>query len=156
MTITKTMTLTIAAGAISALLVLPAGALPLTPLAQQTGDASNITLVADGCGRGNVRIKGECYREVKGDDDDDQPRSRKRARSSDDEDDDHPRRQSRNRDSDDEDCPDGFRFSHSRHKCVEKTDPAVKVLNKLLFGSGNNRNHGNNQHQGNNQGNGNH
>ena len=53
---------------------------------------------------------------------------------------------------DDEDCPDGFRFSHSRHKCVEKTDPAVKVLNKLLFGSGN-RHHGNNQHQGNNQGN---
>ena len=95
MTITKTMTLTIAAGAISALFVLPAGALPLAALAQQAGDASNITLVADGCGPGNIRFKGECYREVKGNDDDDQPRSRKRVRNNDDEDDDHPRRRVR-------------------------------------------------------------
>ena len=163
MTITKTLTLTIAAGAISALFVLPAGALPLTPLAQQAGDASNITLVADGCGRGNVRIKGECYREVKSDDDDDQPRSRKRARHNDDEDDDQPRKsgKSRHRDNDragrddDEDCPKGQRFSHSRNKCVEKTDPAAKAVIKLLFGSGNDRHRGNNEQQGNNRGNGN-
>ncbi len=157
MTITKTLTLTVAAGAVCALFVLPTGALPLPPLAQQAGDASNITLVADGCGRGNVRIKGECYREVK-QEDNDQPRSGKRARTNDD-DDDQPRRQSRSAERDDDhDCPEGFRYSNSRQKCVEKTDPAVKVLNKLLFGSGgNNRHQGNNQQgnnqQGNNQGN---
>lgn len=158
MTITNTLTLTIAAGAISALFVLPAAALPLTPLAQQAGDASTITLVADGCGRGNVRIKGECYREVKSDDDEDQPRSRKRARNNDDEDDDQPRKsgKSRHRDNDragrddEEDCPKGQRFSHSRNKCVEKTDPAAKAVIKLLFGSGNDRHRGNNEQQGNN------
>jgi hypothetical protein len=154
----KTATLTVAIAAISALFALPASALPLAPLALQDGHANILTLVADGCGRGNVRIKGECYREVK-EEDDDQPRSRKRARSNDDEDDDQPRKRkhSRNADNDDDrDCPDGFRYSNSRQKCVEKTAPAVKVLNKLLFGSGGGDRHKGNNQQGNNQGNARH
>ncbi len=146
----KTIALTVASAAISALLVGDAAALPLAPLAQRDGQANILTLVADGCGPGNVRIKGECYREVKQEDDEDRPR--RRARNSDD-DDDQPRQQSRNRDNDNEDCPKGFRFSNSRQKCVEKTDPAVKVLNKLLFGSGNNNRNQDGNRQGNNQGN---
>ena len=157
----KTASLTIVIGAIAALFALPASALPLAPLAQPADAANILTLVADGCGPGNVRFEGECYRRAEEGD----VRSRKRSRSrSDDDDEDHPRRHSRNRDDDrdragrgDDECPKGFRFSNSRQKCVRKTDPTIKAINKLLFGNGNNRHQGNNnQQQGNSQGNGRH
>lgn len=148
----KTATLTIAIGAISALVALPASALPLAPLAQQDGAASILTLVADGCGRGNIRIKGECYREVK-QEDDDQPRSRKRARSNDDEDDDQPRKHSRrNADNDDDhECRKGFHFSERRGRCVENPS-AGEVLLKAIIGSGNNQHKGNSQGKAGNKG----
>lgn len=47
----KTITITVTAAAVSALLTVGASAAPLAP-AKQFGIESNITLVRDGCGRG--------------------------------------------------------------------------------------------------------